>query len=120
MVERPHTSKLPDADPYNATQPAPPVAQGIAVYITSMVYSRVGIAILEDRDAGFKLLSRRLRPALMDFMQLKNPTPADNSPDWGIAIAGGSPRLCELEFDIGKCSPRPHKIVISRFETESE
>ena len=36
-------------DPYNATQPAPPVAQGIGVYFTGMVYGRVGIAILEDR-----------------------------------------------------------------------
>jgi alkaline phosphatase D len=49
MVERTQTSNLPDADPYNATQPAPPVAQGIGVYFTGMVYGRVGIAILEDR-----------------------------------------------------------------------
>ena len=49
MVERTQTSNLPDADPYNSTQPAPPVAQGIGVYFTGMIYGRVGIAILEDR-----------------------------------------------------------------------
>jgi alkaline phosphatase D len=49
MVERTQTGNLPDADPYNATQPAPPIAQGIGVYFTGMVYGRVGIAILEDR-----------------------------------------------------------------------
>ncbi|MEY4243038.1 MAG: hypothetical protein RLZZ245_623 [Verrucomicrobiota bacterium] len=49
MVERTQTGNLPDADPYNVTQPAPPVAQGIGVYFTGMVYGRVGIAILEDR-----------------------------------------------------------------------
>ena len=49
MVERTHTSHLPDADPYNAVQPPPSVAQGIGVYFTGMVYGRVGIAVLEDR-----------------------------------------------------------------------
>ena len=49
MVERTQTSNLPDADPYNPTQPAPPVAQGIEVYFTGMTYGRVGFAILEDR-----------------------------------------------------------------------
>lgn len=49
MVERCHTLHLPDPDPYNPIQPAPPVAQGIGVYFTGMTYGRIGLAILEDR-----------------------------------------------------------------------
>ncbi len=49
LVDRTQTSHLPDADPYNAIQPAPPVAQGIGVYFTGLVYGRVGFAVLEDR-----------------------------------------------------------------------
>ncbi len=49
MVERTQTSNLPAADPYNPTQPAPPVAQGIEVYFTGLTYGRLGFAILEDR-----------------------------------------------------------------------
>ena len=43
MVERTQTSHLPD--PFDPT----PIAQGIGVYYTDMVYGRVGFAILEDR-----------------------------------------------------------------------
>ena len=51
MVERTQTSNLPDADPYNPTQPAPPANEGtgIGVYFTGMTYGRLGFAILEDR-----------------------------------------------------------------------
>jgi hypothetical protein len=49
MVERTHTLHLPEGDPYHPTQPPPPVAQGIGVYFTGLVYGRVGIAVLEDR-----------------------------------------------------------------------
>ncbi|MGB1259084.1 MAG: alkaline phosphatase D family protein [Akkermansiaceae bacterium] len=49
MVERTQTLHLPDTDPYNATQPAPPIAQGIPTYFTGMVYGEIGFAILEDR-----------------------------------------------------------------------
>lgn len=49
MVERAHTSNLPDPDPYNSVQPPPTVAQGIGVYFTGMTYGRLGFAILEDR-----------------------------------------------------------------------
>lgn len=49
MVERCHASNLPDPDPYNPVQPAPPVDQGIGVYFTGMTYGRLGFAILEDR-----------------------------------------------------------------------
>ena len=49
MVERTQTSNLPDGDPYNVIQPAPPVAQGIGVYFTGVVFGRVGFAVLEDR-----------------------------------------------------------------------
>lgn len=51
MVERTQTSNLPDADPYNPTQPAPPAnaGTGIGVYFTGMTYGRLGFAILEDR-----------------------------------------------------------------------
>jgi len=43
MVERTQTSNLPD--PYDAT----PIAQGIGVYYTDMVYGRVSFAVVEDR-----------------------------------------------------------------------
>ncbi len=49
MLERTQTSHLPDTDPYNPVQPAPPVAQGIPPYFTGMIYGDVGFAILEDR-----------------------------------------------------------------------
>ncbi|MDB4766024.1 hypothetical protein OAF90_01640, partial [Akkermansiaceae bacterium] len=49
MVERTQTLHLPDSDPYNLNQPAPPVAQGIPTYFTGMTYGGVGFAILEDR-----------------------------------------------------------------------
>ncbi len=49
MVERAHTSNLPDPDPYNPVQPPPTVEQGIGVYFTGMTYGRLGFAILEDR-----------------------------------------------------------------------
>ncbi|MDA9830872.1 alkaline phosphatase D family protein [Akkermansiaceae bacterium] len=49
MVERTQTLHLPDSDPYNPVQPAPPVAQGIPTYFTGMIYGGVGFAILEDR-----------------------------------------------------------------------
>lgn len=51
MVERTQTSNLPDADPYNPIQPAPPAnaTTGIGVYFTGMTYGRLGFAILEDR-----------------------------------------------------------------------
>ncbi|MEO0796227.1 MAG: alkaline phosphatase D family protein [Verrucomicrobiota bacterium] len=49
MVERTQTSNLPDPDPYNPVQPAPPVAQGIGVYFTKFVYGGLGIAVIEDR-----------------------------------------------------------------------
>lgn len=49
MVERCHALHLPDPDPYNPVQPAPPVEQGIRVYFTGMTYGRIGFAILEDR-----------------------------------------------------------------------
>ncbi len=49
MVERCHALNLPDPDPYNPVQPAPPVEQGIGVYFTGMTYGRLGFAILEDR-----------------------------------------------------------------------
>ena len=43
MVERTQTSNLPD--PYDPT----PIAQGIGVYYTEMVYGRVSFAVVEDR-----------------------------------------------------------------------
>ncbi len=49
MVERTQVDNLPDTDPYNPLQPAPPIAQGIKPYFTGMIYGRVGIAIIEDR-----------------------------------------------------------------------
>ena len=49
MVERTQTLHLPDSDPYNPIQPAPPVAQGIPTYFTGMTYGGVGFAIIEDR-----------------------------------------------------------------------
>lgn len=49
LVDRTQTSHLPDADPYHPTQPAPPIAQGIGVYFTGLIYGRVGFAVLEDR-----------------------------------------------------------------------
>ena len=49
MVERTQALHLPDSDPYNPIQPAPPVAQGIPTYFTGMIYGGVGFAILEDR-----------------------------------------------------------------------
>ncbi|MFT6573254.1 MAG: phosphodiesterase/alkaline phosphatase D-like protein [Akkermansiaceae bacterium] len=49
MLERTQTSHLPDTDPYNPVQPAPPVAQGIPTYFTGMIYGDIGFAILEDR-----------------------------------------------------------------------
>jgi hypothetical protein len=49
LVDRTQTSHLPDPDPYHPVQPAPPIAQGIGVYFTGMVYGGVGIAIIEDR-----------------------------------------------------------------------
>jgi len=49
MVERTQTANLPDPDPYNPVQPAPPVLQGIGVYFTGISYGRVGIAVIEDR-----------------------------------------------------------------------
>jgi len=49
LVDRTQTSHLPDPDPYNPTQPAPPIAQGIGVYFTGLTYGRVGFAVLEDR-----------------------------------------------------------------------
>ncbi|MEN8772971.1 MAG: alkaline phosphatase D family protein [Akkermansiaceae bacterium] len=49
MVERTQTLHLPDSDPYNPIQPAPPIAQGIPTYFTGMAYGGVGFAILEDR-----------------------------------------------------------------------
>mgnify|MGYP006077854279 FL=1 len=49
MLERTQTSHLPETDPYNPVQPAPPVAQGIPPYFTGMIYGDVGFAILEDR-----------------------------------------------------------------------
>lgn len=49
MVDRAHTSNLPDPDPYNPIQPPPTVAQGIGVYFTGMTYGRLGFAVLEDR-----------------------------------------------------------------------
>jgi alkaline phosphatase D len=49
MVERTMVSNLPDSDPYNVEQPAPPIEQGIKTYFTGMVYGRIGIAVIEDR-----------------------------------------------------------------------
>lgn len=49
MVERTQTLHLPETDPYNPSQPAPPVAQGIPTYFTGMTYGGIGFAILEDR-----------------------------------------------------------------------
>ena len=49
MVERTQTLHLPDTDPYNPTQPAPPVLQDIPTYFTHLIYGQVGFAILEDR-----------------------------------------------------------------------
>jgi hypothetical protein len=51
MLERTQTSNLPDPDPYNPVQPAPPAnaTTGIGVYFTGMTYGRLGFAILEDR-----------------------------------------------------------------------
>jgi alkaline phosphatase D len=49
LVDRTQTSHMPTPDPYNATQPAPPIAQGIKVYFTEMSYGEVGFAVLEDR-----------------------------------------------------------------------
>ncbi|BCX48830.1 cell wall associated biofilm protein [Haloferula helveola] len=64
MVERTQTSNLPDADPYNPTQPAPPVTQGIEVYFTGVTYGRLGLAVLEDRK--FKTGPNNAPPALED------------------------------------------------------
>ncbi|MGC6564881.1 MAG: alkaline phosphatase D family protein [Akkermansiaceae bacterium] len=49
LVERTQASHLPSPDPYNPTQPAPPVTQNISVYFTGMNYGEVGFAVLEDR-----------------------------------------------------------------------
>ncbi|MGI9240918.1 MAG: alkaline phosphatase D family protein, partial [Verrucomicrobiales bacterium] len=49
LVDRTQTSHMPAADPYNPTQPAPPVAQGIGVYFTGVTYGEIGFAVLEDR-----------------------------------------------------------------------
>jgi len=54
MVERTQTSHLPD--PFDAT----PVAQGIGVYYTEMVYGGISFAILEDRK--FKSAPKALLP----------------------------------------------------------
>ena len=49
LVDRTQTSHMPAPDPYNPTQPAPPIAQGIGVYFTELSYGGIGFAILEDR-----------------------------------------------------------------------
>ena len=54
MVERTQTSHLPD--PYDPT----PVAQGIGVYYTDMVYAGISFAIIEDRK--FKSAPSALLP----------------------------------------------------------
>jgi alkaline phosphatase D len=63
LVDRTQTSHMPAPDPYNPTQPAPSIAQGINVYFTELSYGEVGFAVLEDRKFKTGSLDYPLDPS---------------------------------------------------------
>ena len=53
------------------------IEQGIGVYFTGMVYGRVGMAILEDRNTGFPDPARDFEPG----GQIEPGPPGPDAPD---------------------------------------
>jgi hypothetical protein len=91
MVERTQTSNLPDPDPYNPAQPAPPAntTTGIKVYFTGMTYGRLGFAILEDR----KFKTGTNSPPPVDQQQLLGERQHEFLRQWNKDWAGQDVKL---------------------------
>lgn len=98
LVERTQTAHLPDADPYNPVQPAPPVEQGIGVYFTGMIYGGVGMAIIEDRK--FKTGSSNFPPDL-DQQFLLGDRQKDFLRSWTTDWAGQQVKLVVSQSPFG-------------------